>query len=83
MANQFRFKTKNSYLYFQITFASKYFESARSAANTITCMDDIKGFDMIRDDERMMILELMDQVNTMSKKSILAWRQSFPNIHQN
>ena len=32
-------------------------------ANTITCMDDIMGFDLIKDEERIFILKLMDELN--------------------
>ena len=58
-----KFKTKDIFHYFHVTCAFKSFEKARSSANTITCMDDIMGFDLIRDDERKLILQLMDEVN--------------------
>ena len=64
-----KFKTKDIFHYFHVTCAFKSFEKARSSANTITCMDDIMGFDLIRDDERTMILQLMDEVNAKRMKN--------------
>ena len=45
-----KFRTRDIYHYFHVTCAFQSFEKARSSANTITCMDDILGFDLIRDD---------------------------------
>ena len=58
-----KLKGKDIYHYFHVICAFRLFEKSRSAANTITCMDDIMGFDLIKDEERMDILRLMDEVN--------------------
>ena len=47
------------------------FERARSAKNAITCMDDIIGFDLITDNERLNILRLMDVANAKRKESLI------------
>ena len=73
-----KFNSKNIYQYFHVACAFKSFEKAKSAANTITCMDDIMGFDLIRDDERMMILQLIDNVNKKRKKSDTDRAKKFP-----
>ena len=64
-----KFKTKNIYHYFHVKCAFESFEKARSAVNTITCMDDIMGFDLISDSERIRILQMVDEVNAKRKKS--------------
>ena len=56
------FKAKSIYQYFHVKCAFESFEKARSVANTIACMDDITGFDLIKDKERNFILKLMDEV---------------------
>ena len=58
-----KLKAKNIYHYFHVNCAFISFEKAKSALNTITCMDDINGFELIKDEERIMILKLMDEVN--------------------
>ena len=57
------FKTKTTIQYFHVQCAFNSFEKARSLSNMITCMDDISGFDLIRDDDRIKILHLMDEAN--------------------
>ena len=58
-----KFKAKYNYHYFHINCAFKSFERAKSAENTIKCMDDIAGFELIKDDEKVQILRRMDEVN--------------------
>ena len=58
-----KFKSKNIHQYFHVECAFSSFEKSRSVDNTITCMDDILGFDMITDSERIMILKMMDAAN--------------------
>ena len=64
-----KFKTKNIYHYFHVKCAFESFEKARSAVSTITCMDDIIGFDLIKDSERIKILQMMAEVNGKRKKA--------------
>ena len=52
--------------------AFEVFERARSAKNAITCMDDIIGFELITDDERINILQLMDVANAKREESLTA-----------
>ena len=51
-----KLKGKDIYHYFHVICAFRLFEKSRSAANTITCMDDIMGFDLIKDEEKLDIL---------------------------
>ena len=62
------FKEKCIYHYFHIKCVFESFEKSKSAASTITCMDDIMGFELIKDDDRIMILQLMDETNARRKK---------------
>ena len=73
-----KFRTRDIYHYFHVTCAFQSFEKARSSANTITCMDDILGFDLIRDDERVMILQLMDEVNAKRMKNVANLTKKVP-----
>ena len=73
-----KFKTKDIYHYFHVPCAFQSFEKARSPANTITCMDDILGFDLIRDDERMMILQLMDELKAKREKNVTNLTRKVP-----
>ena len=58
-----KFKNKLIYHYFHINCAFESFEKAKSVRNTITCMEDINGFELIKDEERILILKLMDKIN--------------------
>lgn len=64
-----KLKAKTIFQYFHVNCAFETFKKARSAANTITCMDDILGFELIKDEERVYILRLMDEVNAKRKAS--------------
>ena len=64
-----KLKDKSIFQYFHVNCAFEAFERARSHKNTITCMDDIVGFDLIKDEERVNILRLMDGVNEKRKEA--------------
>ena len=66
-----KLKAKTIFQYFHVNCAFETFKKARSAANTITCMDDILGFELIKDEERVYILRLMDEVNAKRKASTI------------
>ena len=57
------FKTKYIYQYLHVECAFASFEKARLATRVITCMDDIGGFDLLKDDDRLKIIRMMDETN--------------------
>ena len=57
------FKTKTITQYFHVQCAFDSFKRARTSSNVITCMDDISGFELIHDEDRIKILHLMDETN--------------------
>ena len=61
------FKAKSIFQYFHANCAFESFEKARSVANTIACMDDMPGLELIKDEDRIFILNLMDEM--IAKKS--------------
>ena len=58
-----KFKGKYIYHYFHVNCAFQSFEKAKSSTNTINCMDDIMGFELIKDEEKMRIVQMMDELN--------------------
>ena len=62
-----KFKTKDIYHYFHIDCAFKSFEKAKTTLNTITSMDNINGFELIKDEDKQMILKLMEKSNARIK----------------
>ena len=73
------FKDKSIYQYFHVKCAFESFEKTRSVANTITCMDDITGFELIKDNDRIFILKLMDEM--IAKKTQLAVESLPKKVH--
>ena len=65
-STQFKNKYIFQYLHTQCAFES--FKKARLAANTITGIDDIDGFDLINDDDRVLILQMIDNTKTERKR---------------
>ena len=63
---QFKNKYIFQYLHTQCAFDS--FKKARLAANTINCMDDIDGFDLLKDDDRIKILQMIDDAKAERKR---------------
>ena len=61
------FKGKLITSYHHVTCSFQKMKRARSPANTITCMDDIIGYDLIKDKDRLLILQLMDEVNAKKR----------------
>ena len=58
-----KFKGKYIYHYFHVNCAFQSFEKAKSSTNTINCMDDVMGFELIKDEEKMRIVQMMDELN--------------------
>ena len=73
------FKAKSIYHYFHVKCAFESFEKARSVANTISCMDDISGFELIKDEDRIFILKLMDEM--IAKRTQLAVESQPKKVH--
>ena len=58
-----KFKTKFIIQYYHVKCSFDSFEKTRNVSNIITCTDDIDGFDLISDEDRIRILKLMDEAN--------------------
>ena len=61
------FKTKIIYQFYHITCAFNLFKSARVVTNVITSVEDIDGVNMISDEDRMKITQMVDELNAMRK----------------
>ena len=64
-----KFKKKDIFQYFHPQCAFHSFEKAKLEANTITCMDEMDGFDLVKDDDRIKILQMMDLANANRLKN--------------
>ena len=62
-----KFKIKFITQYFHAKCAFDSFQKTRNISNAITCMDHINGFDLITDEDRVKILQLMDEANAKRK----------------
>ena len=63
-----KFKTKFIYHYFHVECAFRSFEKAKSTLNTITCMDNINGFELIENEDKQLITRLVDKFNAKIKE---------------
>ena len=57
------FKTKYIYQYYHVACAFASFKKAKTLASTITCTEDIGGLELISDDDRAEIHQLVDETN--------------------
>ena len=63
-----KFKTKFIYHYFHVECAFRSFEKAKSTLNTITCMDNINGFELIENEDKQLITRLVHKFNAKIKE---------------
>ena len=63
-----KFKAKYIYQYLHTHCAFESFNKARLVANAITYMDDMLGFDLIKDEDRIKILQMLDKSNAERKR---------------
>ena len=56
--------------YHHLKCAFESFKRARVTTNAITCIDDISDFDLIKDDDKVRILNLIDETNDARKKPL-------------
>ena len=68
IGKSFMFKTKYIFQYLHTQCAFDSFKKARLAVNTITCMDDMDGFELIEDDDRVKILQMIETANAERKR---------------
>ena len=57
------FKKKRILEYYHVVCAFAAFEKAKPTTPVITGMDDIGGFDLIKDTDRVRIIQLMGKTN--------------------
>ena len=62
------FKGKSIKHYYHLPCAFKSFEKARVITNVITSVDEIDGFSEIREEDRLIIKEMIDEGNLKRKK---------------
>ena len=65
------FKSNYIFQYFHVKCAFITFERARLITNVITCMDDIRGLDLLKDDDRLRIVHLKDETNDKILHSLI------------
>ena len=73
-----KFKTKFIIQYFHVKCTFDSFQNARNSSNVITCVDDINDIDLITDEDRMKILQLMDEINEKRKAKASSKPKKYP-----
>ena len=64
------FKTIKIVQYSHLKCAFEAFRRARVSTNVITCMDDITDFDLIKDEDKVRVINLIDQTNEARERPL-------------